>query len=124
MAVNLHLDQDAFQVACSGLEEKCRNLEALSGQIQSSFEQLRQDWDSQAGKLFFERFENDLIKNLDQFTVVMEELFSLRKKLLRESDCLRGRKRKVCTGLTPPLFRPSKALKIMGIQGESLPDAS
>ena len=51
MAVNLHLDQDAFQVACSGLEEKCRNLEALSGQIQSSFEQLRQDWDSQAGKL-------------------------------------------------------------------------
>ncbi len=74
MAVNLHLDQDAFQAACSGLEEKCRNLEALSGQIQSSFEQLRQDWDSQAGKLFFERFENDLIKNLDQFTVVMEHM--------------------------------------------------
>ncbi len=49
------------------------------------------------------------------------ELFSLRKSVLRESDSLRGREREVCTDLTP---KPFFALKIMGIQGESLPDAS
>ena len=32
--------------------------------------------------------------------------FLYEKSVLRESDCLRGRKPKVCTDLTPPLFRP------------------
>ena len=32
--------------------------------------------------------------------------FLYEKSGLRESDCLRGREREVCTDLTPPLFRP------------------
>ena len=40
--------------------------------------------------------------------------FLYEKSVLRESDCLRGRRKEVCTDLTPPLF-PS--LKKMGIQG-------
>ena len=52
-----------------------------------------------------------------------QSFFLYEKSVERESDFLRGRRPKVCTDLTPPLFRPSKALQIMGIQGESLPDA-
>ena len=34
------------------------------------------------------------------------ELFLYEKSILRESDCLRGRSKEVCTDSTPPLFRP------------------
>ena len=37
--------------------------------------------------------------------------FLYEKSGLRESDPLRGRNPEVCTDLTPPLFRPSKALQ-------------
>ena len=49
--------------------------------------------------------------------------FLYEKSVLRESDSLRGRKPEVCTDLTPPFSALKKALEIMGIQGESLPDA-
>ena len=50
--------------------------------------------------------------------------FLYEKSVLRESDSLRGRKPEVSTDLTPtPFSAPKKALQIMGIQGESLPDA-
>ena len=32
--------------------------------------------------------------------------FLYEKSVLRESDCLRGRRPEICTDLTPPLFRP------------------
>ena len=50
--------------------------------------------------------------------------FLYEKSVLRESDCLRGRREEVCTDPNTPFSASKKALKIMGIQGESLPDAS
>ena len=35
--------------------------------------------------------------------------FLYEKSVLRESDCLRGRSKEVCTNSTPPLFRPKKS---------------
>ncbi len=49
--------------------------------------------------------------------------FLYEKSVLRESDSLRGRKPEVCTDLTPPLFRPSKALKKDGIPKGRVHDA-
>ncbi len=42
--------------------------------------------------------------------------FLYEKSVLRESDCLRGRKPKVCTDLTPPLFPPLKRRESKGGQ--------
>ena len=47
--------------------------------------------------------------------------FLYEKSVLRESDCLRGRRPEVCTDSTTPFSALKKALEIMGIQGESLP---
>ncbi len=47
--------------------------------------------------------------------------FLYEKSVLRESDSLRGREKEVCTNLTHPFSALKKALKITGIQGESLP---
>ncbi len=47
--------------------------------------------------------------------------FLYEKSVLRESDCLRGRRSEVCTDLTTPFSALKKALQIMGIQGEGIP---
>ncbi len=49
--------------------------------------------------------------------------FLYEKSVLRESDYLRGRREEVCTDPNNPFSALKKPLKIMGIQGESLPDA-
>ena len=49
--------------------------------------------------------------------------FLYEKSVLRESDSLRGRRTEVFTDLTPPLFRPSKALKKDGIPKGLVHDA-
>ena len=47
--------------------------------------------------------------------------FLYEKSVLRESDSLRSRRPEVCTDSTTPFSALKKPLKIMGIQGESLP---
>lgn len=70
--MDLMLDKDAFLQASRELKSKCEELRKLRSNIQASFEQLKKDWDSDAGKQFFARFENDLIKNLDDYSKVFE----------------------------------------------------
>ena len=45
--------------------------------------------------------------------------FLYEKSVLRESNYLCGRKRKVCTDLTPPLSALQKPLKKMGFQRDA-----
>lgn len=70
--MDLMLDQDAFSDASEKLKGKCEELRTLRSNIQASFEQLKKDWDSDAGRQFFARFENDLMKNLDDYSDVFE----------------------------------------------------
>ena len=74
--MDLHLDDSAFQQASSELTKKCGELATLRANIETSFSQLRKDWDSDAGQQFFARFENDLIKNLDDYSKVFEYMSS------------------------------------------------
>lgn len=70
--MDLLLDKDAFTQASKELKTKCEELKTLRSNILASFDQLRRDWDSDAGKQFFARFENDLLKNLDEYSKVFE----------------------------------------------------
>lgn len=70
--MNLMLDQDAFSSAGRELQTKCEDLKTLRVNIEKSFEQLKADWDSDAGRQFFARFEADLLKNLDRYSTVFE----------------------------------------------------
>ena len=73
---DLYLDQDAFSTAKRELANYIGTdgLEGLATKIEASFEQLRIDWDSDAGKKFFERFENDLINNLNKYAIVFRHI--------------------------------------------------
>lgn len=70
--MDLKLDNDAFSQASRELKAKCDELRTLRSNIVASFSKLRKDWDSDAGKQFFARFEDDLMKNLDDHCKVFE----------------------------------------------------
>lgn len=70
--MDLLLDQDAFTQASKDLQARCEELRTLRTNIAASFEQLRRDWDSDAGRQFFARFEGDLMKNLEDYSKVFE----------------------------------------------------
>jgi len=70
--MDLYIDDDAFSSARQKMENCQNNLSQLQTNIVNAFEQLRIDWDSDAGKQFFIKFENDLIKNLNQYVKVFE----------------------------------------------------
>ena len=70
--MDLLLNTDEFSQASKELNTKCEELRNLRSNITASFDQLKKDWDSDAGKQFFERFEKDLLENLDKYSKVFE----------------------------------------------------
>lgn len=72
VTMNLYLDKDFLESGSSELTKQKEEMEQLKTEIKASFEQLRKDWDSDAGELFFAKFEDDLIKNLDRYIAVFD----------------------------------------------------
>ena len=70
--VDLLLDKDAFTQASKDMLARCEELKTLRNNIAASFDQLHKDWDSDAGRKFFERFEYDLLRNLYDYSKVFE----------------------------------------------------
>jgi uncharacterized protein YukE len=71
---DLLLNREIFSQGSLELRESRNNLSDLRNSLNSAFEQLRSDWDSEAGKQFFERFDNDLVKNIDDYLLVFEHM--------------------------------------------------
>ena len=72
--MDLYIDQDALKKASSDMAVKCQELKDLRKNIEMSFQQLKTDWDTGAGKAFFERFERDVLGNLDKYSDVFEHI--------------------------------------------------
>ena len=68
--MDLYIDQDYLAGGSRDLADKRDEMERLRSEIKTSFEQLRKEWDSEAGRLFFKKFEEDLLKNLDRYVIV------------------------------------------------------
>ena len=63
----LRLDSDAFDHAASTFEAQADALLGLADSIDATFDNLRQKWDSQAGDVFFERLECNLIDCIKKY---------------------------------------------------------
>lgn len=70
--MDLYIDKNSLENGSHALIEQKGEMEKLKTDIEASFEQLRKDWDSEAGKLFFAKFEDDLIQNLDRYITVFD----------------------------------------------------
>ena len=88
--MDLVINRDALQTASTGLIQQCEELVNLRRAINRTFEELRRDWDSEAGDEFFKSFENDLLEyitayesklrvrsnNLARAVTIYQEVFS------------------------------------------------
>lgn len=70
--MDLYIDKDALESASTQLSGKCEELRTLKGNIEKSFEQLKKDWNTDAGKAFFKKFEENLLNSLDEYVTVFE----------------------------------------------------
>lgn len=74
--MDLYLNDEAFAKAGDDLDEQSKALTELRKNIEEAFAQLKKDWQSDAGKEFFKRFEGELLKNLDNYAKVFEHMSS------------------------------------------------
>ena len=61
------LNRDVFRTTSSALSQEVAALRALRANINTTFTDLRRDWDSEAGRAFFAKFENELLNHIDQY---------------------------------------------------------
>lgn len=88
--MDLVIDQDALSKASSDMKKQCQELSELTNSIQNSFDQLKKEWDTDAGKEFFNRFENDLISNLKKYSTVFEHISeNLSSSLIKYEEVFR-----------------------------------
>ena len=61
------VDREAFVAAAQTLQQQAQALRDLRRDSVASFEALRTDWNSAAGRAFFNKFENELLAHIDQY---------------------------------------------------------
>lgn len=74
--MDLYLNDEAFAQASRDLDDQSAALRELRSKIEDAFAQLKKDWQSDAGKEFFKRFETELLKNLDNYSNVFKYMSS------------------------------------------------
>jgi len=72
--LDFHIDQDAFAQAVRDLTMYCDQLEELQQKIVGGFEQLRIDWDSDAGDKFFEKLDQNIFRNLKNHQIAFDHI--------------------------------------------------
>jgi hypothetical protein len=70
----LTIDDTALEIAGNKLSDKAEEMRELKRGIESCFELLRMDWDTDAGKAYFYRLDNQLLKHLDNHANVIEHI--------------------------------------------------
>ena len=66
------ISRDAFSQAQRQLSLQAAALRSLRAQVNVTFANLRVDWDSAAGRAFFNKFENELLAHIDQYANKLE----------------------------------------------------
>lgn len=61
------LNRQAFSTAVTQVSQQAAALRNLSRAIDASFNELKQNWNSAAGRAFFAKFDNELLKHIDQY---------------------------------------------------------
>ena len=76
--MDLYLDQEAFHHAREQLSNYLGSsgFAGLCADIRTSFAQLKEDWDTDAGIAFFNHFEKDLLHNLSQYDLVFKQIYN------------------------------------------------
>ena len=69
----IRIDRNAFTTAQNQLRTQITALRTLRNATHASFANLRRDWDSAAGRAFFNKFENELLTHIDQYATKLDQ---------------------------------------------------
>lgn len=72
--MDITLDREALQNASRQLNEQATQMTSLVRNLEASFSQLRRDWDSDAGRKFFSKFENELLRHMRDHCAVLTHM--------------------------------------------------
>ena len=67
------IDENAFRRASTDLAAQATALRNLRRDILRSFDDLKRDWDSDARRAFFNKFDNELIRHLDDYARKLDQ---------------------------------------------------
>ena len=74
--MDLYVDKDILEEAQKALSQQCERMQQIRSEVSKLFILLRSEWDSEAGNLFVEKFEDDLIRNLEKHEIILSHMSS------------------------------------------------
>ena len=83
-AQGLTIDRNVFNNARSQLDAQITALRNLRSALVTSFTTLRTDWDSAAGRAFFNQFENQLLNHIDTYCGKLQQRSSSLNRVISE----------------------------------------
>lgn len=74
MAIPLIISEEAMNKAQENYLECATRMDSLKTKLQAAVEDIRSGWDSDAGKAFFEKFDDEWCKHLTDYTAVIKHM--------------------------------------------------
>ena len=69
----IEVNMAEFQRARTRLNAEIQQLRSLRTAMDRSFAQLKRDWDSEAGREFFRKFDNELLDNINKYANYLQD---------------------------------------------------
>lgn len=74
MATPLIISEEAMQIAKTGYDDCAERMKTLRNTLKNAVDEIRSGWDSEAGKAFFEKFDDEWLKNFDDYIAVIKHM--------------------------------------------------
>lgn len=70
----LKISEEAMDTAKSGYDRCAEKMKSLRDDLKSAVDEIRSGWDSDGGKAFFEKFDDEWYKNFNDYIAVIEHM--------------------------------------------------
>ncbi len=70
----LKISEEAMETAKSGYNDCASRMKSLRNTLKNAVDDIRSGWDSDGGKAFFEKFDDEWYKNYNDYIAVIEHM--------------------------------------------------
>ncbi len=72
--MDLLVNQDEMQIASNNIKNYSEDIRNIKSSLKSVFDILREEWNSEAGKKYVDKYEKDVLDNLDKYSIVFDHM--------------------------------------------------
>ena len=73
-SIPLIINEEAMETAKSGYDDCASRMRTLRDKLKTAVDDIREGWDSDAGKAFFKKFDEQWYKNFNDYIAVIEHM--------------------------------------------------